>query len=185
MKQLIYLFLLFASSVVGASELVQTCDVGAKATTHVEVVRDSEAGDTYIYYLRQHGKMHPFFGSPDASRGSDVHVTCAGKKQRALIITGAFTANFLQGFVLMQSAGAGKIERLDFAEKSPPEWLYLGASKTMVVLPTHGYGETSKKYVVYRHVAGAKEDMEAVGMDRLPAADRFEVIKLEQWKASE
>lgn len=185
MKQLFYLSLLFVSPFVSATELMLTCNVGAKAAKRVEIVRDSNVGDTHIYYLRQDGEMHPFFGSPNDSRGSDVHAACAGKKQRALIVTGAFTANFLQGFVLVQNPAAGLIERLDFAEKSPPAWLYLGASNTMVVWPTHGYGEINKKYIVYRHVAGIKTDMEAEGTDRLPAADQFEVIRLEHWKALE
>lgn len=184
MKMIFGLCLMFVSSLACASELVLTCNVGAKTAKRVEIVRDSGIGDTHIYYVRQEGGIQPVFGNPDDSRGSDVHIACAGEKQHALVVSGAFTANFLQGFVLTHNPATGKIERLDFAEKQPPEWLYLGAKKTLIVVPTNGYGETNKKYVMYRHLAGATTDGEPVGMDKLPAIGRFEVIQLEQSTAS-
>ncbi len=180
MKRLVGLSLMFMASLAGASELVLTCDVGTKIRRRVDIVRDSKIGDTHIYYVRQGGKTGLFFGNPDDSRGSNVHVACAGRKQHALVVSGEFTANSLQGFVLIHDPASGKIERLDFAEKSPPAWLYLGAGEALIVVPTHGFGETNRKYVVYRHAAGAKTDVEAVGSDSLPAVDRFEVIKLKQ-----
>ena len=184
MKMCFGLTLMFFASLSGASELVSTCDVGAKTRTRVEIVRDSEIGDTHIYYVRQAGGIKAFFGNPDDSRGSDVHIACAGKKRHALVVSGVFTSNFLQGFVLDQSPATGKIERLDFAEKSRPERLYLGAKKTLIVVPTNGYGETNKKYIMYRHVAGSTTDLEPVGIDKPPAVGRFEVIQLEQSTAS-
>lgn len=185
MKRFFVLFSGLMVSWAAASELVLTCDVGAKTTTRVEILRDSEIGDTHIYYVRQNGETHTFFNNPDGSRGSDVHAACVGKKHRAIVVSGAFTANFLQGFVLTRTSAIGKIERLDFAEKNPPEWLYLGADRTLIVLPTYGYGEISSKYVIYRHVSGAKTAAEPIGMDKLPAVGRFEVIKLKRSTAQE
>lgn len=185
MKRLFWLSLMFMLPLSDASELVLTCDIGSKTTKRVEILRDAEIGDTHIYYLRQDEKTRPFFDSPDDSRGAEVHIACVGKKRHALVVSGAFKANFLQGFVLTYNPGSGRSERLEFAEKSPPQWLYLGASKTLIVLPTYGYGETNKKYIVYRHFAGAKVDAAAFGRDGLPGVGRFEVIKLEQAAVAE
>lgn len=180
MKNAAGLILMLLAPLAGASELMLSCNVGTKVRTRVEVVRDAEIADTHIYYLRQGQETRPFFGSQEGSRGTAVRIECAGKKQHALVISGEFNSNFIQGFVIARSPANGKLERLDFAEKSPPEWLYLGSSMTLIVVPTHGYGEASKKYVVYRHAAGSQEDAQAVGVNTLPARDRFEVLRLTQ-----
>lgn len=178
MKQIFGLSLILVSSFASALEPVLSCDVGSKVKQRVEIVRDSEMASTYIYYVRRDGKLQPFFNNSDDSRGSDVHVACVGAQQRALVVSGEFTANFLQGFVLIRNPRDSKIERFEFAEKSPPGWLYLGTSKTLLVLPTHGIGEINKKYIVYRHVIGAKKDADAFGVNQLPDVAKFEVIKL-------
>lgn len=180
MTKIIGLLLAILAPLAGASELLVACDIGAKASKRVEVVRDEEIADTHIYYLRQGRKIRPFFGGREASRGSSVRIACVGKKRRALVVSGEFSANALQGFALTYNPTIDRIERLDFAEKSPPAWLYLGANKSLIVIPTHGLGETNKKYLVYRHINGAKADREAVGMETLPDNDRFDVINLEQ-----
>lgn len=156
---------------------VIVCDVGGRSAKRVEVIRENEIAGSYIYSLRYSGKTERFFGNAENSRGMSVRVTCAGHRTRALVAVGEFTAAYPQGFVLTYGS-AGHIERLDFAERSPPEWLYLGTKETIIVIPTHGYGETNKKYVAYRRINGSTADAEAEGIDVLPAADRFEVIKV-------
>jgi hypothetical protein len=168
------LFCLFVHAFSAAAELVTVCDVGGKINSRVDVVRDSRIADTYVYYLRQNGSMRPFFGEKDSSRGSSVEVACVGRKARALVVTGEFTSNFLQGFVLSRSG----VERLDFAEKNRPAWLYLAPSETTIVIPTHGYGETNKKFVVYRHFVGSIAEPQVVPMDELPAQAGADAIKL-------
>lgn len=179
MKRLVLLLLcLFAHGFTAAGELVATCDVGGKSGRRVDAIRESRIADTYVYYLRQNGTKRPFFGSKESSRGSSVHVACVGSKARALIVTGEFTSNFLQGFVLSHNSKTGAVERLDFAEKNSPAWLYLSPSETTVVIPTRGYGETSKKFVVYRHFVGSSAEPQVVSTDELPAKEGADIIKL-------
>lgn len=159
-----------------AAEMVSACDVGAKSRQRVEVTREARLASTYVYYLRQGRQRVPFFETAEQSRGESVLVQCVGKSQRVLIVSGEFTANALQGFVVSYpSTGAG-LKRLDFAEKSRPIWLYLSASQVMVVSATFGYGETDAKYVVYRHVVGLEDQTEAV--NELPPVAGFERVKL-------
>jgi hypothetical protein len=172
------LFCLFVHVFSAAAELVTACDVGGKKRTRVDVVRESKIGDTYIYYLRQNGRMRPFFGDRDSSRGSSVQIACAGRKARALVVTGEFTANFLQGFVLSRNPQNGVVERLDFAEKNRPAWLYLALEETTIIIPTRGYGETNKKFVAYRHSFGSAAGPQVIPMDELPAGAGADVIEL-------
>jgi hypothetical protein len=169
---------LLAHAFTAAAEVVTTCDVGSKTSSRVEAIRDSRIADTYVYYLRQNGRMRPFFGDKDSSRGSSVDVACVGRNARALVVTGEFTANFLQGFVLSRNPKNGGVERLDFAEKNRPAWLYLTPSETTIVIPTYGYGETNKKFVVYRHFVGSTAGAQVIPMDELPAQAGADVIKL-------
>lgn len=142
------------------------------------MIRESKIADTYVYYLRQKGLKRPFFEEKDNSRGSSVVISCVGSRTRALVVTGEFTANSLQGFVLRRNPKNETIERLDFAEKTRPGWLYLSPSETDVVIPTHGYGETNKKFVVYRHVLGSSAEPQVIPMDELPAHTGADFIKL-------
>ena len=161
-----------------AVEVVKVCDLGGGVTKRVEVVRVPATANTHTYYVRQHGALWPFFDEPESSRGESVRTECAGRKRHALVVSGEFTANALQGFVLTYNSADNKTDRLDFAERSPPEWLYLGAQEVIVVIPTFGHGETNKKYVAYRRRLSDSHEVEVEGMDELPAAARFEAIKL-------
>ncbi|MEO5934733.1 MAG: hypothetical protein ABIQ08_14435 [Duganella sp.] len=161
-----------------AAELVLTCKLGPGPSQSVAVVRDLKIASTHVYYL-QRGKVRtPFFGSLDNSRGSFVRVECVGKKQRALIVSGEFTANALQGFAITNYPGSARSERLDFAEKSRPMRLYLSPHEMLIVVATGGFGETGAKYVAYRHVAGRGEQDQAQGMNDLPSPPGFDVLDL-------
>jgi hypothetical protein len=178
-NSVLLLYGLLAPAFATAAELVKTCDVGGKVSSRVDVIRESKIVDTYVYYLRQNGSRRPFFEDKDRSRGSSVRIACVGSHARALVVTGEFTANFLQGFVLSRDRKSGVVERLDFAEKNRPTWLYLSPSETDVVIPTHGYGATNKKFVVYRHFVGSAAEPQVVPMDELPARTGAEVIELD------
>lgn len=178
MKRSLLLFCLFMHSFAAAAERVMSCELGDKMSSRVDVIRDSRIADTHVYYLRQNGNKRPFFGDKDSSRGSSVEIACVGRKARALVVTGEFTANFLQGFMLSLNPKSGKVERLDFAEKNRPTWLYLSPSEATIVIPTNGYGETNKKFVAYRHSFGSTAEAQVVPMDELPAEANAEVVQL-------
>jgi hypothetical protein len=169
---------LCAPALSAAAELVKTCDIDGKVGNRVDVMRNSKIAGTYIYYLRRHGSMQPFFENKDKSRGSSVHIVCAGSRIHALVVTGEFTANFLQGFVLRLNSINGLVERLDFAEKNRPVWLYLSPSTTTIVIPATGYGETNKKFVVYRQRLGSAAEPQVIPMDELPLQPDADIIKL-------
>jgi hypothetical protein len=70
------------------------------------------------------------------------------------------------------------VERLYFAEKGRPAWLYLSPSEITVVILGHGYGEMNKKFVVYRHFIGSAAEPQVVPMDELPSPAGAVVIEL-------
>jgi hypothetical protein len=170
-----------ASSAANAA-VVKTCQVANGTSNTIKVVRERQIADTYIYTLHYSGKTEYFFDTPDGSRGGPVKVICAaGKKERALVVYGEFTANYQQGFALIYNHLTAKIERLDFAEKGPPEWLYLGKNEAIVIAPTYGFGENGgKPYAAYQHIKGRSEDRDPEGVDVPAAPPGYEAIKLKQ-----
>jgi hypothetical protein len=172
MKILLFFFFVLITSDSNAADVVVRCDLGGPAERVVEVVRDAPIGSTHVYYLRQNGKRTPFFSTPEQSRGDVVSAACVGRHRRALIVSGEFTANALQGFVMVGT------ERIDFAEKVYPGWLFLGPSEIVVAFATEGYGETNARYVLYRHRIGQSGDDQIEAANELPATREFEQIKL-------
>jgi hypothetical protein len=178
MKKILGIIAICSAATASAAELVLTCKLGPRPSQSIAVVRDLEIASTYVYYL-QHGKARtPFFGNLDNSRGSFVHAECVGKKQRALIVSGEFTANALQGFAITNFPDSNRPERLDFAEKSRPMRLYLAPHEMLIVVATGGFGETDAKYVTYRHIAGSGEQDQAQGINELPSRPGFDVFNL-------
>jgi hypothetical protein len=161
-----------------AAEVVTACDVGAGPKMRVEIIRETPIADTYIYLLRQNGKATPIFSDLDNSRGTSVHTACVGRKNRALVLSGEFAANAVQGFVLTASPEGRKLGRLDFAEKVRPNLIYLSKAQTIVVIPTGGFGETSKKYVSYTNATGSNDEPMVKGIDQLPDAGAYEKIDI-------
>lgn len=107
-----------------------------------------------------------------------VNAQCVGKTQRALIVSGEFTANALQGFAITYFADSDRPDRLDFAEKNRPMRFYVAPHEMLIVVATGGLGETGGKYLAYRHVAGRSEQDEAQGMNELPSSSGFDVFNL-------
>ncbi|MYN44033.1 hypothetical protein GTP23_02995 [Pseudoduganella sp. FT93W] len=180
MKALYIAFGLSLASALNAAELVKVCDVGVAKRQRVEVLREARIGDSYIYSIRHARTVTPFFGGPEQSRGEPVSIRCVGKFARALIVWGEFTANALQGFVLISPKDGASLARLDFAEKVPPSQLYLGPREVMLAFPTMGLGETNTHYVVYRYRFGPPSGEQVEAGDILPSPDGFEVIQLNQ-----
>jgi hypothetical protein len=173
------LLALLATPFTATAEVVIACDIGVGTTMRVEVIREAPIADTHVYLLRQNGKATPIFSDAVSSRGAAVRAACVGKKNRALVLSGEFAANAVQGVVLTYKPGNRKFGRLDFAEKNRPKWLFLSKTETIVVVPTHGLGETSKNYVAYRHAIGSSGAPGGEGIDRLPNVHAYEKIDLD------
>jgi hypothetical protein len=165
-----------------SAEVVITCQVADGSSNIIKVARDHQLSDTHVYKLHYSGKTEYFFDDEDGSRGGPVKVICAaGKNERALVVYGEFAANYQQGFALIYNRLTAKIERLDFAEKGPPEWLYLGKNEAIVIAPTYGLGENGgKPYAAYRHIKGRDEDPDPEGVDVPTAPPGYDAIKLKQ-----
>ena len=181
MTRLVALFFLMLCSQHAFPETkVLSCNLGGSPSRTVEVLRGHKIYGTYAYYLSFNGSHdQPILGNAEKSRGTHNFLKCLGKKKaRALILVGEFTTNYPQGIVVTYNFSISKFERIDFAERNLPTWLYLGTRDTMIVIPSGGYGETDKKFVVYRYVAGRGQDEQTAFSDFLPSNIGYKVIRI-------
>jgi len=163
-----------------SAHAITTCRLGPGAAQVIKASREQEIADSYIYTLRYAGRTQFFYGSADMSRGLSVHVACVGKRQHALVSYGEFTSAFSKGFVIVCNPQTGKIHRLDFAERSPPQWLYTNKDETLVVFPNNGTGEYGNtRFIVYRRANPDGAEAGVRGVNALPPSRRFEVTQLQ------
>lgn len=146
---------------------VENCTLGTAPSTQIEVVNAQLIADSAIYYLQQQQKQTPVFASAEMSRGAAMSIQCAGREEKALVLSGEFSSNYLQGFALRYNSASHEWERIDFAERNRPSWVYLNQSGMAVVFQNTG-NESSKKYLIYQYISGKGQAEAAYGTNKVP-----------------
>lgn len=146
---------------------VENCLLGTGPNTQVAVLSAQPIADSAIYYLQQQQELSPVFASGEMSRGAAVSIQCAGREEKALVVSGEFSANYLQGFALRYNSATQELERIDFAERNRPSWVYLNQSGMALVFQNSGH-ESSKKYLVYQYISGKGQAEAAYGTNKAP-----------------
>jgi hypothetical protein len=149
-------------------KVVESCLLGTGPSTQAAVLSDQPIADSAIYYLQQKQELSPVFASAEMSRGAAMSIQCAGREEKTLVVSGEFSSNYLQGFALRYNSASHELERIDFAERNRPSWVYLNQSGMAVVFQNTG-NESSKKYLVYQYISGKDQAEAAYGTNKLPA----------------
>lgn len=95
----------------------------------------------------------------------------------ALISALNYGSPYIKGAVIRKRLGAMAIDRINFAEKALPRWLYLGRSDMRLVVPNIGY-EVSSRFLVYEFSARGGQQLEVIGSDRKPDEHDFRVSRV-------
>ncbi len=158
-----------ASQAAVGMEAVASCALGNKGSHTLTLLRDHPIEHTALYYVSKDGAapvpLYP--GDEDQSRGEDIQAACVGVKERAFVLSGEFTSNYIQGVAIRYNTKAGQWERVDFAERERPASIYMDAKEITVLIPNNGRNESSKRYILYRYEAG-KGEVEQIYSDRRP-----------------
>ncbi|MFJ2709516.1 hypothetical protein ACIOZM_01340 [Pseudomonas sp. NPDC087346] len=94
-----------------------------------------------------------------------------------LIYAMNYGSPYLKGAVLRKSPITGTLERIDFAEKAQPTFLYLRPQQMRLVIPNEGYEDPSK-LLIYDYLPKKGQPDEPKGANALPNRKGFEVIDL-------
>jgi hypothetical protein len=157
-------------------EAVTSCTLGSRGNHTLSLLRDHPIDGTAVYYVSKDGAapVRLYAGEPDQSRGQDIQVACVGTRERAFVLSGEFTSNYLQGAAIRYNTKAGQWERVDFAERERPTSVYLDAKGITVLIPNNGRNESSKRYILYRYEAG-KGEVEQIYSDRRPQSEAVKI----------
>jgi hypothetical protein len=173
-RLVLFCFLFFLTLLSHATSLVKRCVIDEKSNTSISILREKNIGNTYIYYIqRNKDEKELLYSDQYASRGSQVKIQCAGRRNRFLIITGEFSSNYLQGAAITNNGDF--IDKFYFAERNLPIFLYSNGLTTLLIFSGKSQGEIPNKFVIYKHKTGDQREAEIYGLDKLPAKANFEV----------
>ncbi|WPN55493.1 hypothetical protein [Pseudomonas sp. P9_31] len=151
---------------------VINCELAGPNHT-ASLLRSSPIEDSYVYKIRHDKQTRFMYDESTESRGSEVQWQCTSGEQylNALVISGEFTSNFIQGVLFYFDSGDGKIERIDFAERNRPRWIKISGNGPEVIFENTG-NESSHKYLSYGKNGAHFE------FDKLPVTSSENVEKL-------
>ena len=137
-----FYFLLLASPIcTGAPwKVIRTCSSGHGA---VIALLSQYTVDGNRFRLRVDGKDVPAFSESgtDEVLGRLNFATC---RHQVLIFDVSYGPPYRKGAVVRINAASGKFERIDFAEKAKPKWIYLSKSRIKLVIPNIGIEREGK-----------------------------------------
>ncbi|WP_046157672.1 hypothetical protein [Chromobacterium vaccinii] len=169
MKYLLFSIVLLSLS--ANAETVQSCRLSNQNT--ITISRDKKVADTYLYFIQSNNNKREFiFSTEEESRGSDVQAVCAGKKQKAFIVSGEFTSNYMKGLAINENG------RIDFAEKIRPSIAYTKPNEMMIIFRTDKKWDSSNIYTVYKLTGNKKQSDESFGTDLRPSQHGYEITFL-------
>jgi hypothetical protein len=128
-------------------ERVFSCALHPAVSAHI--YRSHPMVDTYVYSMStQDGVKRPILGNEEASRGMNVRFECLGRAERVLILSGEFSSNYTQGFVLRYNKKHSRWDRLDFSERERPAHVFVSDGGVSVAMP-NSPADAVPRYVVY------------------------------------
>lgn len=143
--------------------------------TQVSLLAESTAEGQRLFLELDQKTQTAFSDMPDTDFvGQVVLAKCTSS---SLIFALNYGSPYLKGVVLRKNPLSHSIERIDFAEKSLPRWLYLGQEQMRLVIPNIG-NEVSGKFLVYDYFAGKGQSEEAGSVDVRPDTHGFKVLRL-------
>jgi len=94
-----------------------------------------------------------------------------------LVFAISYGPPYLKGVAVRKNPLSHAIERIDFAEKALPRWLYLNPSRMQLVIPNEG-NEVPSKYLIYGLTAATAPKSEPGGGNSLPDTHGYKVLRL-------
>jgi hypothetical protein len=163
------------------NEVLASCVLGKARKLVVEVLASDRVGNTFTVHLRtaHHDGTATLFpaGEQDESRGTSVRIQCEGRKEKVLVITGEFYGSgYPRGLVLRYNGE--KLQRLEFAERSPPRFLYLMPRRMALYVP-QPYPDREQGWTVYRYNAKQGQVSDQAFATKLPGTGSGQKITLQ------
>lgn len=123
-------------------------------------------------FLEINGKTHlAFANSIRDDMVGDIYLAKCVK--HTLIFAMGQVSAYLSGVAIRQNPVTHQYERIYFAEKALPHWLYFKNNEWGIIIPNIGY-ETDKQYLVYTYKRGKNQPEQ---QDNMKGSNHFPVPK--------
>lgn len=143
--------------------------------TKISLLAEPTAEGQRLLLELDHKIETAFSDMPDSDFLGEVALAkCA---QSSLVFAINYGSPYLKGAVIRKNPATYKIERINFAEKSLPSYLYLGRTRMRLLIPNIG-NEVSTKFVVYDYLSEKGQPDETTGVDAVPSKRGFKVMQL-------
>ncbi|KVL17864.1 hypothetical protein IMT09_12190 [Burkholderia cepacia] len=158
----------------GVLRQVLSCPLADGSRIALEARSHGLDGDA-LFVRRGHKTGRAFLDMPETDFVGRIALSrCVGK---TLVFVLNYGSPYLKGVAIRLNPVTHVEERIYFAEKALPRWLYSGRRAMWVIIPNEG-GETDGKYLVYRYSGSKGRPSESTPADRLPVATR-DLVRIE------
>jgi hypothetical protein len=166
-----------------APTTIVVCKTGIDRKSTISLLAEASVeGKRLSLKLEDRSKSPPqtttgkaFTDMPDADLvGNVVMSKCV---EGVLVFALDYGPPYRKGVAVRMHGDANTVQRIDFAEKALPRWLYVNASQMSLVMPNLG-GESKAKYLQYAATADSSKPSPPIDADRLPAKAGFAVKRL-------
>lgn len=171
---LLYSLLLVTPICMGSPwEVVRTC-LSAHGAVITLLSQDTIDGNRFG--LRFDEEIVPAFSENGSYEvlGTLNYSAC---RHQVLIFDVSYGPPYRKGVVVRINAASGQRDRIDFAERAKPKWLYLNKSRMKLVIPNIGI-ERKGKYLIYDSAISADTELSPLASDKLPDRRGYTVLNL-------
>lgn len=167
--------LLFAASTAAATPMVAVRTCSLDGGTRISLLAEPRLEGNRLF-LRMDGKIGRAFSDMPESDfvGAIALSACVN---HVLVFAISYGPPYLKGVAIRHNPLSHVTERIDFAEKALPQWLYLSPTAMQLVIPNIG-NEVSSKYLVYGFSVEKGQASEASARDTLPDESGFKVWRV-------
>lgn len=148
---------------------VLSCKMASGANVLLKILHPIDGDKPY---LEINGKTSLAFNK-DVTYGGVTEVLQIQCIQHTLIFTIDIGSPYPRGFAIRQNPVTHQYERIYFAEKALPHWLYFKNNEWGIIIPNIGY-ETDKQYLVYTYKRGKNQPEQ---QDNMKGLNTFPVPK--------
>ncbi len=173
--RIIVLSLLYFADPAHAASLTQVRSCRLVDGSQMTLLAEATVDGNRLHLRINERTEKAFTDMPDADFvGAIVLAACI---DHSLIFAINYGSPYLKGAVIRKNPVSHRLERINFAEKALPRWLYVNSQEMQLIIPNIGY-EVQSKYIVYQFSTPDGQATEPLTSDTPPSRRGFKKLTI-------
>ena len=170
---LVLLLLISATAAAAQPKLLLACPQADG--TQIKLMAEPVSGGNR-FYVEIDGRMDKAFTDmPDADFVGEIMLSrCI---EHVLVFAIDYGPPYRKGIATRKRLAGAGVDRIDFAEKGLPRWLYVNPRDLMLVIPNLGH-EVASPFLLYKFAADSGQPLTAAGIEKLPDKKGFKAVRI-------